>query len=70
MPILQFERQDDSEEASYRYDPPNHYHFGDDPTLADPYESKNVEVSHCIFDEFEKYDARGFMRCVRKKQTN
>ena len=52
LPILQFERQDDSEEASYRYDPPNHYHFGDDPTLADPYESKNVEVSHCSWQAF------------------
>ena len=49
LPILQFERQDNDSEAAYRYDPPNHYHFGDDPTLADPYESKNVEVSQCNF---------------------
>ncbi len=31
--------------VAFRYDPPSHYRFGDDPTLEDPYERKNVEVS-------------------------
>lgn len=44
LPELRFEEPGASSAAVFAFDPPSHYRFGDDPTIPDPYESKNVQV--------------------------